>query len=170
LSFNSALRDVGVTPDRWDIDNHKSWFHSWPHMPQRERFAGPRNPMVSHMPPHMQIRVLQEQLASVKQEAEAAKQETEAARGRFASATAAFESATAERDLARRETEDLKRQSEAQRQVEAARRTQLEHDNLLLRQSLESARRETDATIAAIHASTSWRVAAPLRQIKRWIA
>ncbi|MEJ8854781.1 glycosyltransferase domain-containing protein [Variovorax robiniae] len=153
LSFNAALRDVGLTPDRWDIDNHQSWFHTWPHMPHRERFAGPRNPMVSHMPPNVRIRLEQEQAA-------AAKQAADTLRGQL-------ESMTAERDQARGELEDAKRQL-------GACRMQLEHENQLLRDSLESARREADATIAAtvaaIHASTSWRVAAPLRQLKRWIA
>ncbi len=142
LSFNAALRDVGLTPQRWDIDNRQSWFHTWPHVPGRDRLAGPRSPLASHAPPHVQIRLLEEQLVAARQ---AARSESE--------------STAIARDLAQRELE-----------AALAHRAQVERDNSQLRQNLESTWRASDATLAAILSSNSWKLAAPLRQIKRWIA
>jgi len=92
-----------------------------------------------------------------------------------------IESTIAQRDQAQREVVEARRkadeavrQREHEREKETARLAQLEGDKLRLRESMELARREIDATIAAIRAGTSWRtswrITAPLRQIKRRIA
>jgi hypothetical protein len=44
LSLNFALRQAGLAPHAPEVDNHTSWFHSWPHPTQRRadmrRFNG----------------------------------------------------------------------------------------------------------------------------------
>jgi quercetin dioxygenase-like cupin family protein len=37
LSVNLAFRRSGLQPNVFRIDNHNSWFHSWPHIRQRNR-------------------------------------------------------------------------------------------------------------------------------------
>ena len=59
LSLNAALRDAGVAPVRWELDNHESWFHSWPHAHQRDRLGGGRDAATSMTPPLAQVRQLQ---------------------------------------------------------------------------------------------------------------
>lgn len=98
LSLNAALRDAGVVPARWELDNHESWFHSWPHARQRDRLGGGRDAAASMTPPLAQVR--QWQLAA---------------------------------EVARSNTESLA------------------------------------SELAALHASTSWRITSPLRGLKRWL-
>ena len=63
LSFNVALRHAGLVPDALEIDNHASWFHTWPHMPARNRQGGMRAATRSLQPPIARIRELEQQLA-----------------------------------------------------------------------------------------------------------
>ncbi len=37
LSVNAAFRQASLTPEVMDIDNHTSWFHTWPHTEGRDR-------------------------------------------------------------------------------------------------------------------------------------
>jgi len=37
LSANAAFRHSGLRPSRIEIDNHESWFHTWPHATARSR-------------------------------------------------------------------------------------------------------------------------------------
>ena len=60
LSVNVALRNTGLTPDCMNIDNHASWFHSWPHTEGRNRLKGARCPTTSHMPSIAYIRQLEQ--------------------------------------------------------------------------------------------------------------
>ncbi|MDM0033345.1 DUF616 domain-containing protein [Variovorax sp. J22P271] len=99
LSLNAALRDAGIVPARWELDNRASWFHTWPHSHQRDRFSGGRDPAASMTPPLAQMRA----------------------------------------------------------------------ENLKLQLRLAHALQQTNASIAAIHASTSWRLTSPLRRLKQWL-
>ncbi|MDM0067694.1 glycosyltransferase domain-containing protein [Variovorax sp. J31P207] len=99
LSLNAALRESGIVPARWELDNHESWFHTWPHAHRRDRFSGGRDPAASMTPPLAQMRA----------------------------------------------------------------------ENLKLQLRLAHALQQTNASIAAIHASTSWRLTSPLRRLKQWL-
>jgi hypothetical protein len=59
LSIVTAFRQAGLTPDALDIDNHSSWFHTWPHSQGRDREQGMRLPSTSFSPPVAQIRRLE---------------------------------------------------------------------------------------------------------------
>jgi hypothetical protein len=63
LSVNAAFRLTGFTPDAIEIDNWSSWFHTWPHTPERDRGKGSRDPAASFSPPVARIRQLEQQLA-----------------------------------------------------------------------------------------------------------
>jgi hypothetical protein len=63
LSVNAAFRLTGFTPDAIDIDNWGSWFHSWPHAPERDRGKGSLDPVASFSPPVARVRQLERQLA-----------------------------------------------------------------------------------------------------------
>lgn len=63
LSINVALKLSSVTPDVIGIDNHASWFHSWPHAEGRDREKGGSNPAQSLIPPIGRIRELERSLS-----------------------------------------------------------------------------------------------------------
>ncbi len=62
LSVNVAFRLAGLTPDVMKIDNHLSWFHSWPHVEDRAGERGMRRPGNSLMPPVAHIRRLEQSM------------------------------------------------------------------------------------------------------------
>lgn len=43
LSANMAFARVGFHPHRIDVDNHQSWFHSWPHSAERKNATRARS-------------------------------------------------------------------------------------------------------------------------------
>lgn len=63
LSINLAFRQAGLAPEIMDIDNHESWFHSWPHAPARDYKKGTLDPSVSFSPPVARVRQLELVLA-----------------------------------------------------------------------------------------------------------
>jgi hypothetical protein len=77
LSVNVALRHAGLTPDCMKIDNHASWFHSWPHTEGRDRHKGMRSPTSSQTPPVARIRQLEKALLDKAQQHEQALAEQE---------------------------------------------------------------------------------------------
>jgi Protein of unknown function (DUF616) len=62
LSLNFALRPSGLTPHSPEVDNHASWFHSWPH-PTLRRADMRRANGFSLSPPIAQLRSLEQRLA-----------------------------------------------------------------------------------------------------------
>jgi hypothetical protein len=71
LSVNAAFRHCRLTPDVMRIDNHASWFHSWPHRDARDRDNGMCRPATSLMPPVAHIRQLENALAEQTRQYEA---------------------------------------------------------------------------------------------------
>lgn len=131
LSLNAALRDAGVVPARWELDNRDSWFHTWPHAHQRDRISGGRDPAASMTPPLAQIRQLQ------------------------LAVEGAAKSAGIDAGLAPPgPTLPL---------------LQMRAENLKLQLRLAHGLQQANASIAAIHASTSWRLTSPLRRLKQWL-
>jgi hypothetical protein len=68
LSINAAFRLVGFTPDAMDIDNWRSWFHTWPHTPERDRGKRSLDPAHSFSPPIARVRRLEQQLVEAERE------------------------------------------------------------------------------------------------------
>lgn len=74
LSINLAFRQAGLTPEIMEFENnYRSWFHSWPHTPGRDRKKGTLDPSISFSPPVARVRQLERELA----EAERQRRETE---------------------------------------------------------------------------------------------
>jgi hypothetical protein len=63
LSVRAAFHQAGLTPDVLEIDNHHSWFHTWPHMAGRDRNKGARNPAAALMPLTARLRQMEQALA-----------------------------------------------------------------------------------------------------------
>jgi TOD1/MUCI70, glycosyltransferase-like domain len=64
LSINLAFRQAGLTPGIMDVENnYRSWFHSWPHTPGRDRKKGTLDPAISFSPPVARVRQLERELA-----------------------------------------------------------------------------------------------------------
>ena len=59
LSVNVAFRQTKLMPGIIGIDNHCSWFHSWPHTEGRNRKKGPRCLATSLSPPVARFRELE---------------------------------------------------------------------------------------------------------------
>jgi hypothetical protein len=55
LSINYVSRQLNFVPDRFDLDNYASPFHTWPHVAGRNREMGQRSPLTSLM--HIAARV-----------------------------------------------------------------------------------------------------------------
>ncbi len=72
LSVNLAFRLAGLTPAAMRIDNHASWFHSWPVAEGRDGNGGMRAPSASHKPLIARLRELELALAEQQQRHEAA--------------------------------------------------------------------------------------------------
>lgn len=166
LSINTALRTAGLVPDRWEIDNHRSFFHTWPHTPGRERFAGTRSPRTSITPVPTQLVQARSALAATQRGLEAARRDVEELRQHIATQSSLL-------DGARREAEGASQRLEAQEhQHREAIRQRVEEaagEALLLQQLVARAQQDTRTTLAAVHASSSWRITAPLRRVKRWL-
>lgn len=63
LSLNVALHEAGLTPDVMeDVDNHHSWFHSWPHTKGRHPAKGPRLSSASLEPQPARLRQLESEI------------------------------------------------------------------------------------------------------------
>jgi hypothetical protein len=183
LSFNTVVRMAGLTPDRWEMDNLESFFHKWPHAPGRERFAGTRNPLTSVMPLPTQLAQTRSEMAQMRGELDVLQRESDgflegiAARSRLL-------------DEARQAVDHESQRSRALQEAAAGHVRHLEqllavstertlaqeqllaeaHERDLARaQELERVQDDARSTLAAFHASTSWRVTAPLRRIRRWL-
>lgn len=63
LSVNMAMHLAGIRPEPLRIDNVESQFHSWPHMPGRERERGERDHRISMMPVPARLRLAEQRLA-----------------------------------------------------------------------------------------------------------
>lgn len=59
LSISACFAECGLDPKVIAIDNYKSWFHSWPHAPKRDQNKGPRNTILSYLPPDARQRQLE---------------------------------------------------------------------------------------------------------------
>ena len=173
LSFNTAMRAAGLAPDAWPLDNRASWFHTWPHVPKRRHLGGMRHPVSSAMPWPARLQELQGQLDAA--HAEAGRLRAELASANEALATQA-QAALAERELQQR--------LQAEAHAAAAAAWQGENDALkaALAETTEARRRAEQlhgdaqgahdlavAALAAVRATRSWRVTAPLRRLKGWL-
>lgn len=143
LSLNTVLRRSGLQVNAWPMDNRDSWFHAWPHTPDRERFAGTRLPMNSLMP--MKTRLHELEGRCVRQQHE------------MVALQAARDAAL--RSL--RDTEQRLADLSAHTERLSASHRQLLDDAERLRQSLVT-------TTDAFRNSTSWRITAPLRRLRSW--
>lgn len=56
LSVNLALDSLGEQLIKFELDNHESEFHSWPHSVNRKQAGGNRNIFTTQMPGIMQLR------------------------------------------------------------------------------------------------------------------
>jgi hypothetical protein len=70
LSVNVAFRQAGLTPKVMDIDNHASWFHSWPHKVGRGRAREMSGRAASSGTPVAQHPQLEQELATQAQRQE----------------------------------------------------------------------------------------------------
>ncbi|MGS5085195.1 glycosyltransferase domain-containing protein [Hydrogenophaga sp. A37] len=151
LSINTALRQTGLNADRWELDNHTSWFHSWPHATGRTPYAGMRHPLSAAMPMPTQLQQARTDLQLARRELD--KERTDIAAERQAAHTQNEALEKARQDIAHL-TERLAAGEQA---------------------CTDLARRHCDteatmvSTLAAVHASTSWRLTAPLRRLKTWL-
>ena len=71
LSIIPALHAVGLSPLRLEIDNHSSWFHTWPHAENRDRNKGMRDVGASLAPAVFRLRQVEQALDQAKQALEA---------------------------------------------------------------------------------------------------
>lgn len=168
LSFNTAVRAAGLVPDAWTLDNHTSWFHTWPHNVQRRHLGGMRHPVSSAMPWPARLQELRGQL-------DAAHQEAAKLRAELATAKEA-EIALAELGVQERRQAEAHAATSAKWQYEnealKAALTELaeaRHRAERLHGDAQTAHDNAVASLAAVRASTSWRVTAPLRGLKRWL-
>ncbi|RYF70204.1 MAG: DUF616 domain-containing protein, partial [Comamonadaceae bacterium] len=182
LSFNTAMNQARLVPDRWEIDNYASSFHSWPHIPGRARFTGGRDPRATHLPLPTQLLQARAEFAAARQELVDANEALAAARLDFDSARreagALQEQLTACASLlasAQAQAAAQSARAEAARLELDAMAPRLAHIEQEHRAAMDAVRAAVSEdtvrqTLAAVHASTSWRVTAPLRRIKRWLS
>ncbi|MGR4870372.1 glycosyltransferase domain-containing protein [Variovorax sp. LARHSF232] len=180
LSFNLAVREVGLPVERWEIDTFESWFHRWPHTPGRKVMGGVRNPLVSATPPSAQIRQLQKEAAASQAQSSDHKSEIELLKREVEGMTTSLVvRVEAQAQLIKDHALAIERTTQqytatvdsleecnaalARREIDLER---AEDEATELRSRLEVARQETETTLARMHASTSWRMTAPLRWIR----
>lgn len=63
LSCMVAFRQAGLVPDVLDVDNHASWFHTWPHALERKREPMPGDPAPLFNLAPVRLRQLEQALA-----------------------------------------------------------------------------------------------------------
>jgi len=66
LSANVAFRRANYRPNAFKIDNHRSWFHSWPHTEGRDRDNGIRRLSYSLTPLVGRLRQMEQDLSRQK--------------------------------------------------------------------------------------------------------
>lgn len=169
LSLNTALRETGLRPQGWDIDNRVSWFHSWPHMPGRVRHAGMRDPVASAMPLAARARSLELSLERATARGRALEQQAIAQQAELSAAIARAD-AQAQRS---REAEDGREAALAERAHWQQLASQRQADIEALHRHLEAVQADAAASAeaaqsaaAALRASRSWRLTAPLRWLR----
>lgn len=169
LSFNTALHAADLTPDRWTIDNHQSFFHSWPHVPGRDRFAGTRSPQASVMPLPTQLVQVRNELAAARQALEASRRQAEALRESAAAFAAQLDETRAAANAHSNANEQAMQKLQGLQHEQQQQHQKTIEQALRLEQLL--ARSQDDARVAqdAMYASTSWRITAPMRRLKRWL-
>ena len=188
LSANHAFAATGVQPDGWEIDNFRSWFHTWPHAPGRDRFAGPRDPQRSAQPVHTQLRAalvsgqaqqlelrqLRDDLARAQREADLFAESASARSHLLNDLEARYVLQSGELDAAHSSVATL--QSTSQSRQEAMQSLQqtleLQQQELeRLNRQLVLERRRSDAEreelVQRFLRSTSWRLTGPLRRLSR---
>ncbi|KQW57806.1 hypothetical protein [Variovorax sp. Root411] len=176
LSFNTAVRAAGFAPDAWPLDNRQSWFHTWPHTAQRRHLGGMRHPVNSAMPWQARLRELQGQLETARTETDRLRADLQGAGAHAADLAHRLQSAEAAavaRDTQERQQAEVHAAVAARWQEESsALKAELagaRHRAEQLQREAETAHGGTAAVLAAVRASTSWRVTAPLRRLKRWL-
>ncbi|MES2713052.1 MAG: hypothetical protein V4653_15840 [Pseudomonadota bacterium] len=137
LSLNMALHLAGIAATPLAIDNHRSAFHSWPHIESRDRAGSDRRIAASLMPLPAQLRAAEQRLAAAEAEARAAREQALAMETQRAAAEALTRDAVA-----------AQARAAEGRAAEAA---------------LAYARLE--AAHGALLCSTAWRATAPLRWV-----
>lgn len=144
LSINTVLHQTGLNADRWTLDNHASWFHSWPHPTGRTPLAGMRHPLNANMPVPAQLQQSRSDLLLTRRDLDTAR--------------AAMESERQALEQARQDIADLTGRLAATEQA----CTDMTQRHAQAAVAMASA-------VAAMRASTSWRLTAPLRQLKTWL-
>lgn len=174
LSFNAATRATGLVPNCWEIDNLASFFHKWPLTPGRQRFAGTRNPMTSIMPLPTQLAQSESELATIRLELDVVRRESngffEGISARSYLLSEARERLNAAEQALQQCRNDLQEKTQSLERLLTTSTESLAATSeraAAYEQALEQTRKEACATLAAVHASTSWRVTAPLRYMKR---
>lgn len=165
LSLNAALRDAGIVPARWALDNRESWFHTWPHSQQRDRFSGGRDPAASMTPPLAQVRQLQLAVELARSNIESMASELAATQRDAERLTERLAARVVQRGAAKSAGVD----AEPAPQGPTLPLLQMRAENLRLQVRLANALQQTNASVAAIHASASWRMTSPLRRLKQWL-
>lgn len=140
LSINTALHQSGLNADRWALDNRASWFHTWPHPTGRTPSAGTRLPLNSTMPVPTQLQQSRSDLLLARRDLDTAR--------------AAVQAVQQALEQARKDIADLTGRLGATEQACTA---------LTLRHA------QAAEAMVALRASTSWRLTAPLRQLKTWL-
>lgn len=169
LSLNVALRETGLEPQVWNIDNLGSWFHSWPHTPGRVRHAGMRDPLASAMPLAARLRQMDVLLNAASAHGRKRDEDAAVLRAELAQATVRADALTrqcaeleAQRDAGLAGLDLLQqRDREHQRSIDVL----TGHLNELRSEMAASIERGQDA-LAAMRRSRSWRVTAPLRWLR----
>lgn len=77
LSINLAFRNAGLTPKAIDVENHDSWFHSWPVTIGRDRSKGMRDTLTALSPMVFRLRKAELELAENERAREALAREIE---------------------------------------------------------------------------------------------
>ena len=140
LSINTALRQTGLKADRWELDNHASWFHTWPHPTGRTPAAGMRLPLNATMPVPTQLQQSRSDLLLARRDLDTAR--------------AAVQAVQQALERARQDITDLTGRLGATERACAA---------------MTQRHAQAAEAMVALRASTSWRLTAPLRQLKTWL-
>jgi hypothetical protein len=68
LSANMAFRQAKLAPAKIEIDNHHSWFHTWPHAVGRQPSKGVRSVITSLSPAVARVRQLESYIRTLEEQ------------------------------------------------------------------------------------------------------
>lgn len=174
LSANHAFAATGLQPDGWEIDNFQSWFHTWPHAPGRDRFAGPRDPQRSARPVHTQLRAAsvsgqaqQRELHQLRHDLARAQREADLFAESASKRSQLLDDLETRHVLQRGELDAARFSVETLQSASQSLQKELEERNEQLAFERRRAAAEREELVQQFLRSTSWRLTGPLRRLSR---